>query len=80
MSKRELRTQFGFEDSDKRKEKVESALRKQVEIRESVYRLANIKEKAVLLSLGVEVSNSSEESTSESESDNKSCRKEATRF
>ena len=73
-----------IEDSDKRKEKVESALRKQVEIRESVYRPANIKEKAVLLSLGVEVSNSSEESTSEvnliMKAAVKMSRKEASRF
>ena len=49
-----------------------------------MYRPANIKEKAVLLSLGVEVSNSSEESTSEVNLTMKAAvkmsRKEASRF
>ena len=48
-------------------------MKKQEEIRESVYRLANIKEKAVLLSLSVEILDSEREdqqSTSESETDN----------
>lgn len=38
-----------------------------------MYRLASIKEKAVLLSLGVQLSESSEESTSESETDDEGC-------
>ena len=49
LSRRALRRQFGFEDTAKRKEE-------KAEIRESVYRLASIKEKAVLLSLGVQLS------------------------
>jgi len=69
MSKREVRRQFGFEDTSQRKEKVESALREQKEIRESIYKIACIKEKAILQSFGVDVQESSEESTTESESD-----------
>jgi hypothetical protein len=74
LSKRGLRKQFGFEKSETRKERVEHALKRQEEIRESVYKLASIKEKAVLLSLGVEVSNSDteDEEISESESEDES--------
>ncbi|CAB3987211.1 Hypothetical predicted protein [Paramuricea clavata] len=70
LSSKVIKKQFGFSNVIERKIKINNALQKAAEIRECVYQLATIKEQAVLMSLGVELSNSDTDiSQSESESD-----------
>jgi hypothetical protein len=71
LSSKMIKRQFGLSNVNERKIKVfNNVLQRRAEIRESAYQLATIKEKAVLMSLGVELSDSDTDiSQSESESD-----------
>lgn len=70
LSIKMIKKRFGFANINERKARVIDALQKAEEIRASVQQLANIKEKAVLMSLGMEVSDSdTDNEASESESD-----------
>ena len=56
-SNTKLRSIYSFEDIQRRKQRVENALREAREIREAVDSIANIQEKAVLSSFGIQVDN-----------------------
>ena len=70
QSNTKLRSIYGFEDIQRRKERVENALREAREIREAVDSIASIQEKAVLSSFGIQVdSDDSDDDDEESETD-----------
>ena len=64
-----LRQLYGFQDLKERQYKVEKALREIREIREAVTSIANIKEKAVLQTFGIEVESDEDLEKDESETD-----------
>ena len=68
-SNTKLRSISGFEGIQRRKQRVENALREAREIREAVDSVANIQEKAVLSSFGIEVDSDDSDEDEESESD-----------
>ena len=68
LSHTKLRQLYGFQDLKERQYKVEKALREKREIREAVTSIANIKEKAVLQTFGIEV-----ESDEDLEKDEREC-------
>ena len=68
-SNTKLRSIYGFEDIQRRKQRVENALREAREIRQAVDSIANIQEKAVLSSFGIQVDSDDSDEDEESESD-----------
>lgn len=64
-----MRQLYGFQDLKERQYKVEKALREIREIREAVASIANIKEKAVLQTFGIEVESDEDLEKDESEID-----------
>ena len=68
-SNTKLRSIYAFEDIQRRKQRVENALREAREIREAVDSIANIQEKAVLSSFGIHVDSDDSDKDEESESD-----------
>ena len=68
-SNTKLRSIYAFEDIQRRKQRVENALREAREIREAVDSIANIQEKAVLSSFGIQVDSDDSDKDEESESD-----------
>ncbi|CAH3156626.1 unnamed protein product [Porites evermanni] len=69
QSNTKLRSIYGFEDIQRRKERVENALREAREIREAVDSIASIQEKAVLSSFDVQVDSDDSDEDEESETD-----------
>ena len=70
QSNTKLRSIYGFDDLQRRKARVENALREAREIREAVDSIASIQEKALLSSFGVQVdSDDSDEEDEGSETD-----------
>ena len=49
--------------------KVEAALSDAMDIRESIYKLSSIKEKAILMSLGIDISSIDSDSTNDSDTE-----------
>ena len=68
-SNTKLRSVYRFEDIQRRKERVENALREAREIREAVDSIATIQEKAVLSSFGIQVDSDDSDEDEESETD-----------
>ena len=70
LSQRQLTNQFGISNSINRKARIEHALAQALEIRKNVEKLSQIREKAVLMSLGFDVAEiDSDDSSSEITSD-----------
>ena len=69
QSNTKLRSIYGFEDIQRRKERVENALREARKIREAVDSIASIQEKAVLSSFGIQVDSDDSDDDEESETD-----------
>ena len=69
QSNTKLRSIYGFEDTQRRMERVENALREAREIREAVDFIASIQEKAVLSSFGIQVDSDDEESETDKENE-----------
>lgn len=69
QSDTKLRSIYSFEDIQRRKERVENALREAREIREAVKSIASIQEKAVLSSFGIQVDSDDSDDDGESETD-----------
>ncbi|CAB3996226.1 Hypothetical predicted protein, partial [Paramuricea clavata] len=70
LSQRQLTNQFGISNCINRKARIEHALARALEIRKNVEKLSQIREQAVLMSLGFDVAEiDSDDSSSESESD-----------
>ena len=63
---------YGFTGVHKREQKVEEAIKESLAIRQAIEKIANLKDKALLSSLGFQVSSESEPSESESESEDDS--------
>lgn len=66
LSQQKLSQQFGISTASSRKMKVEAALSEAMDIRESIYKVSSIKEKALLSSID---SDSTNDSDTESETD-----------
>ena len=59
------RIRYVVAETSSRKMKVEAALSEDMDIRESIYKLSSIKEKAILMSLGIDISSIHSDSTSD---------------
>ena len=69
LSQKKLTEEFGISNVANRKAQVDIALKKAQEIRESVYKLSEIREKAMLLALGVDPRSFDSDATTSSETE-----------